>query len=127
VGDRPPVDLDVTSIALDQQRVLVAVFGSGGSDVLRPDIARVALDPEAATIGSWSMNGDLVGYLRLAGDGASVWVTSASGRDAPVVVDDSGGFGAPLFSADGRYVLYNDAVDSGQGYAEPRATARPLG
>lgn len=126
IGEDPPIALEVTSIALDPERVRVAVFGPGGTTVLRPDIAPLDVDPGVSTMGSWSADGALLAYLRLDGDEASVWTTTSAGDVEPVRVDDRGGFGAPLFTADGGFVLYNDAVDDPQGYPVARATARAI-
>jgi hypothetical protein len=124
IDDDAPVAVKVTSLEVDPQRRRIVVFGEDGASLLDGGVAPATTDTDPATVGSWSPSGDALAYLRLEGDDAAVVVAALDG--APLLVDDTGGFGAPRFSADGRFVLYNDAIDSGQGYAEPRATARPL-
>jgi len=75
-------------------------------------------------VGSWSPDGAFLAFLALNGDDAGARVIDLAGRD--VVATDHGGFGAPVFAADGDYVVYNEAVASGQGFDEPHARARML-
>jgi hypothetical protein len=123
-GQATPIALDVTSIALAPDSTSIAVFGSSGVDVVGPDAGRRTITSTAASVGSWSPDGDLLAFLALAGDGAGVRVTDLDGRD--VTATDHGGFGAPAFDAGRHFVVYNEAVDSGQGFAEPHARARAL-
>jgi len=121
VGHDAPVAAKVTSLALRPDRMGVAVVGEDGIKVA--DAVRSITDAPAS-VASWSSDGGSVAYLRVDGDTASAWLSVDRGDD--VEVSANAGFGAPLLAADGDWVLYNEAVDSGQGFSEPHARARAV-
>ena len=128
VGGASPVDIDrkVTSIAVSPDGTSIAVFGDDGVEVIAPaeGTGTNHVNADVSSVGSWSPPGDQLAYLAITGDTAGVRVSRLGG--APEIVTPNGGFGAPLFTADGRFVVYNDAVASGQGFDEPRAMARAV-
>ena len=124
VDNGEPTSVAVTSISISPDGTSIAVFGEDGVSVLEPGVPLASLATDASSVGSWSADGDALAHLRLVGDDAAVWVTHVDGASAEVAA--KGGFGAPLFTADDGAVLFNDAVDSGRGFTEPRATARHL-
>jgi hypothetical protein len=124
IGTAAPVPIAVSSISPAPDGRSIAVFGADGVQVLQASGAPVIVDESVASSGSWSADGSLLSYLRVTGDDAAVWLTPLDG--SPVLVAAKGGFAAPRFTADGDYVLYNEAVDSGRGFDEPGARARKL-
>ena len=121
VGHDAPVDVKVTSLALRPDRMGVAVVGEDGIKVAG---AVRSISDAPASVASWSPDGMQVAYLRVDGDTASAWLSADPGDD--VEVSKRAGFGAPLLTDDGEWVLYNEAVDSGQGFSEPHARARVI-
>jgi hypothetical protein len=124
IGQAPPVPVTVSSISASPDGTSIAVLGGDGVQVLQAHGAPAKLDESVSSVGSWSADGDTLAYFRITGDDASVWLTALDGT--PLLVAETVGFVAPRLSADGSFVVYNQAVDAGQGFAEPRARARPL-
>jgi hypothetical protein len=125
VGEDEPEPVHVSSIAIAPDGVSIAVFGDEGVHVLVPGQPLRSVAPGQATVGSWSAAGDTLAFLRLDGDDVAVELARLDGSST-ATVDDDGGFGPPLLTADGRTVLFNAAVDTGQGFDEPRAMVRPV-
>ncbi|MEN3272876.1 MAG: hypothetical protein V7636_1637, partial [Actinomycetota bacterium] len=124
IGQAAPVTIAVSSISASPDGTSVAVFGDDGVQVLKASGAPVKADESVTSAGSWAADSSVLAYFRITGDNASVWLTELDGT--PVLVADKAGFVAPQLSADGDFVVYNEAVDSGEGFAEPHARARAL-
>jgi hypothetical protein len=123
IGAGAPIATKVTSLALRPDRRAVDVVGSDGIreyELGARDGVGHAIGP--ASVASWSSDGSALAYLQLHGEGTP----SARLAFVDLEVSAHAGFGAPLLTADGKWVLYNEAVDDGQGYATPHARARAI-